>query len=82
MALVPHFTMVQNAFVSDLFFNHSHDRYHELFKRAGTEDDKPDPAELHAALMEDAREFSNAIKNAFGEVIEPALLVADFEGRV
>lgn len=73
---------------SDLFFNYEKTAYESLMRKKrggkGKEDDKPAPSdeEVHAALLKDAVEFTDTLRNATGLELDREALVADFLKRL
>ncbi len=69
-----------NPHVSDLFFNYSHDK----FQLIGMQDPAPDDfdEQRKAAIAEDAHEFAESVRYAFGAVLDIEELTVDFFERL
>lgn len=71
---------LENAGLSDLFFNHDHSTYHDLFKMAPTEG--PGDDEQWKAIRDEAVDFAGMLASATGFVFEPDALAEDFFARL
>lgn len=78
--------LLQQAALSDLFFNHEHERYAGTHRELDdVSEDELDADAYHAALrkalLEDATEFAENLRNATGICVEASELVEDYLAR-
>lgn len=75
--------LVQDAAISDLFFNYDHPAYEAFWAEANHEATQEElDAGERAALIVDADDFIQTFTNATGLVLDAEELADDFLGRV
>lgn len=78
-------SLIQQASLSDLFFNYEHPERDALYRSRGTPTqsvrDVISEEDERAALLKDAMSFAAVLKNGTGMLLEPAELVDDYLSR-